>query len=508
MKLAIGKNANVNYLAKIVRIENFKPHTDPEVTKLKCCVIDGFNIICGIDSEPGLYVYFPTACCLNPDFLRYANLYRHTELNADPEKSGMFEDNGRVKAIRLRGELSEGFILPAVTLENYILSVTNVDLTCKEGTEFDIVEHDGKTFWINKKYIPKNTRTQGQGGSTRQAKQPKGLDKIIENQFRFHYDTTLIKKCPHVIHPEAIISITEKVHGTSGISAYVLCKQPLNWKQKIAKWLTGEEFNKYDYLYSSRTVVKNKYYNKKASDGFYGVDVWKYADDIIRPYLQKGMTVYYEIVGFLPNGGYIQKDYDYGCMPPTTTNKFPDGEPRSHYITNPDGTHTKYELGKHFDIYVYRVTLTNVAGQVHEFSAKEVQQWCTTVGLQSVREWYYGYAKDLYPDINVKEHWNENFLQRLANDKQFHMELNSPSCSNKVPHEGIVIKMENMKSEAFKLKCFKFLDKEGKALDKGEINIEDMESTNPYADYEVLATDGHGMPVVAIPKNVYNKIKE
>lgn len=44
---------------------------------------------------------------------------------------------------------------------------------------------------------------------------------------------------------------------------------------------------------------------------------------------------------------------------------------------------------------------------------------------------------------------------------------------NKVPHEGVVIKIENMKSEAFKLKCFKFLDKEGKALDKGESNIED-----------------------------------
>lgn len=454
MKLAIGKKANANYLAKIVRIECFKPHSDPEVTKLKCCVIDGFNIICGIDSEPGLYVYFPTACCLNPDFLKYANLYRHKELNADPEQSGMFEDNGRVKAIRLRGELSEGFILPAVTLENYILSVTNVDLTCEEGTEFDIVEHDGKTFWINKKYIPKNTRTQSQGSSTKQAKQPKGLDKIIEDQFRFHYDTTLIKKCPHVIYPNALISITEKVHGTSGISAYVLCKQPLNWKQKIAKWLTGEEFNKYDYLYSSRTVIKNKYYNKKASDGFYGVDVWKYADDVIRPFLQKGMTVYYEIVGFLPNGGYIQKNYDYGCVPPK------EGE--------------KYELGKHFDIYVYRVTLTNVVGQVHEFSAREVQQWCIAVGLPMVNEWYYGYAKDLYPDINTKEHWNENFLQRLANDKEFYMECNSPTCANKVPHEGIVIKIENMKSEAFKLKCFKFLDKEGKALDKGETNIEDI----------------------------------
>ena len=188
MKLTIGKKANVNYLAKIVRINQFKPHTDPEVTRLKACVVDGFNILCGIDSEPGLYVYFPTACCLNPDFLRYSNLYKHKEYNADPEQSGMFEDNGRVKAIRLRGELSEGFILPVTILENYVLSVTNVELTCEEGTEFDIVEHDGKTFWINKKYIPK--RTQGAPGSSagRTARQPKGLDKIIENQFRFHYD--------------------------------------------------------------------------------------------------------------------------------------------------------------------------------------------------------------------------------------------------------------------------------------------------------------------------------
>ena len=139
MRLLVGPKANINYLAKVVRIENFKPHTDPEVTKLKCCVVDGFNIICGMDSQPGLYVYFPTACCLNPDFLRYANLYRKKELNNNPDETGMFEENGRVKAIRLRGELSEGFILPAVMLENYVLSVTNVELTCVEGTEFDIV---------------------------------------------------------------------------------------------------------------------------------------------------------------------------------------------------------------------------------------------------------------------------------------------------------------------------------------------------------------------------------
>jgi hypothetical protein len=170
--------------------------------------------------------------------------------------------------------------------------------------------------------------------------------------------------------------------------------------------------------------------------------------------LQQGMTVYYEILGFLPNGGYIQKGYDYGCVPPT------EGEP--------------YTYGKHFKVFVYRVTLTNPKGNVHEFSAQEVQQWCYDNGLEAVRQLYYGYAFQLYPEIvNEVDTWNDSFLQKLANDKDFYMECNSPICINEVPHEGIVIKIENMKSEAFKLKCFRFLDKEGKSLDKGESNIED-----------------------------------
>lgn len=45
MKLSKSKKANVNYLAKIVEIKNFRQHSNPEVTRLKCCTIDGFNII-------------------------------------------------------------------------------------------------------------------------------------------------------------------------------------------------------------------------------------------------------------------------------------------------------------------------------------------------------------------------------------------------------------------------------------------------------------------------------
>lgn len=110
---------------------------------------------------------------------------------------------------------------------------------------------------------------------------------------------------------------------------------------------------------------------------------------------------------------------------------------------------------------------TNPDGRVYEFSARQVQQWCTKEGLKSVEEYYYGYAKDLYP-----EHWNENFIQKLASDKNFFMECESPTCNNKVPHEGVVIKIENSLSEAYKLKCIKFLEGESKSLDKGEVDIE------------------------------------
>ena len=189
MKLIKSKNCNVNYLAKVVDIKVFRKHSNPEVTKLKCCTIDGFNIITSIDAEPGLYIYFPTACCINPDFLSYNNLFRKSEKNNDPHKTGLFEDNGRVKAVKLKGELSEGFILPAVILENYVLSVTNIELeNVTEGTEFDSVSDSGKEFWISKKYVAKRTYAQGTSTGKITKKVPRGIDKVIDTQFRFHYD--------------------------------------------------------------------------------------------------------------------------------------------------------------------------------------------------------------------------------------------------------------------------------------------------------------------------------
>lgn len=291
MKLIKSKKANENYLSKIVKIDSFRKHNDPAVQRLKCCTVDGYNIITGINSEPGLYVYFPALSQINSDFLSYANLYKHKDLNSNPEQSGMFEDNGRVKVIKLRGELSEGFIIPITVFQNYIVSITNKELTnIKEGVEFDAIEHEGKEFWISKKYVAKKQYSQKQNFQKTKGKVPKRLDRVRDDQFRYHYQTIIIKKCPYVINPESLIEISYKIHGTSGISAYVLCHKPLSWKEKIAKWLTKESFDKYDYIYSSRTVIKNKYYNPEVGKGYYSDDIWAEADKIVRPCLAKGQT--------------------------------------------------------------------------------------------------------------------------------------------------------------------------------------------------------------------------
>lgn len=465
MKLIQSKKADINYLAKVVQLteNDFSKH--PNADALKIAHIGGYSVIVGIDEQPGLYIYFPALSQINENLLTYANLYRHKEKNSNPEsKTGFFEDNGRVKAIKLRGVVSEGFLLPVETLQNFIVSSVNVELTdIPVNFEFDSVEHDNKSFWICKKYRIKTYERRNTG--SKPIKSSKGFNRIDETQFRFHYDTVQVKKEPWCISPQDLISLTEKIHGTSGISAYVLCKKPLTFWNKLGNILLGHKWDRenkyYDYIYASRTVIKNQYYNKNVGNGYYGVDIWAEADKIVRPYLTKGMTAYYEIVGYLPTGAYIQKNYDYGCVPPK------EGELYTHE--------------KHFKVRIYRITITNVDGVSHEFSAREVQQWCKQVGLTPVEEWYYGLAGNLYLDLRqdvngepmYPEDWNQLFWEKLANDKNFFMECNSPSCNNKVPHEGLVIKKEDMIPRAWKLKCYAFLNHEQVELDSGQSNIED-----------------------------------
>lgn len=461
MNLSRSNNFNANYAAKIVNIQEFQKHSNPEVSRLKCCKIGGFNIITGIDSKPGLYIYFPVECCIDKGFLSRNNLFREASMNVDSEKTGMFEDKGRVKVIRLKGEVSEGFIIPFQSLFTY-LGIEDEVVVTDDQIDYDFDTVEGKQ--ICKKYVPQYRRTPGAPGSAKgkQPKTSKAEAQIVEGQFHFHVDTILLKKCPYVIKPDSLISISAKVHGTSGISANVKIRKSLPktlWDRITRKERFTEEYHSFC---SSRKVIQDSMITGKTAQGFYGGSDNRGRQEIHEKLfgnLPKGMTVYYEIVGFWPNGSYIQGKYDYGYERPDVGDSIiPKRCP--------------WEIGKHYGVEVYRITYTNEDGIVFEFSFRQMTQYCKAMGWTPVEQYFYGYAKDLYPDLDVTNHWNDNFLECLSKDKRFFMEQPSPRCNNNVPHEGIVIRNESLNIDVYKLKCVAFLEKERIALDKGEIDVE------------------------------------
>ena len=92
------------------------------------------------------------------------------------------------------------------------------------------------------------------------------------------------------------------------------------------------------------------------------------------------------------------------------------------------------------------------------------------------------YCHPVYLTSMQKNHWHDNVLAEL---KKFpSMEEDEPLCKNKVPREGIVIRIENGTRMAFKLKCLKFYEAEGKNLGK-TVDIEMQAEYGEDADIEM-----------------------
>jgi hypothetical protein len=103
---------------------------------------------------------------------------------------------------------------------------------------------------------------------------------------------------------------------------------------------------------------------------------------------------------------------------------------------------------------------------------------------------YQGTLGDLYPDISETEHWHENVLEAIKNDKEhFGMEENEPLCTfNEVPREGIVIRISGDEfPEAFKQKCSSFLIGEAIRYDSDDyVDIETVDNYVAQGDESVI----------------------
>jgi hypothetical protein len=428
------KLTNKNYCATIVAIQNVIPLENCD--NVVHTSIMGNLVVVSKDIKIGeLGLFFPVECQLSKEYLSANNLYRNQTLNADTTQKGYFEENGRIRCVKFRGHNSEGLFMPLKSLDFITTSYPELSVEFNSLNDIEIC----------KKYVIKRDRISGESSNKkdRNKNMKKYESKLIDNQFRLHLDTSQLFRNLHEITPDSLISVSYKIHGTSTISSYILCKKPLKWYEKILKKIGVNVVDThYDYIWSSRKIIKNEELNPNA-EHYYKEDIWGITHKELEPFLQKGMTIYAEIAGYLHNGGAIQKDYDYGCL-----------------------------TGQH-KTFVYRITQTNVDGKVYEFSAKQVQEWCKLNGLTPVPELFYGYAKDLFNDERLTlKNWRIKFLEEI---KKRYNEKDCYLCNNKVIEEGVVIRVENLNVKVFKQKSVGFLEYETKLLDQ---NIEDIENFN------------------------------
>ncbi len=429
---------NPNYSATLVELKHFVDL--PNCDNVKAAIIFGNSVIVSKDSEEGdIGLFFPVETQLSHEFLCYNDLYRKAEYgNVSGLPGGFFEQKGRVKAMKFRGHKSEGFFIPSASIE-YALGSAKIDDLPEIGDSFDYIgKHE-----ICRKYVVKTERVAGE--SKNQKPKAKIADRIVENQFRLHYDTENLRRNAFKINPDDFISITDKWHGTSAVYSRVLTKRTLKWYEKLAlKVGLPIKTEEYGFVYSSRKVVKSvSGSGNPDANHYYESDIWGVVGKEIEDLIPEGFTVYGEIVGYTQTGEPIQKGYNYGCMP------------------------------GHHDFRVYRVTLTTHEGKVVELSWLQVQEFCIERGLHIVPTLYYGLASSFVSESMV--HWHEEFLNNV--EKTFVYDHNCEYNQGMVPAEGVVVRVDKLhQSEAYKLKSFQFLLRESKELDAGILDMETGQS--------------------------------
>lgn len=433
-----------NYLAKVVKLENNVKH--PNADKLQGWIIDGNRVWTDMSYSVGdICIFFPVECQINPAILSNLNLFADKKMNVNENEKGFFDKNGRVRAIRLRGEPSEGFLLKFEVFANAVGINSNDPCSFDVNQEFDYISD----IWVCRKYVVQQNNVTANVKST---KNP------TPELFRFHIDTPKLAKYINDVNPNDIVAITDKWHGTSGITANIPIQTEYpKWKKLLSK-LFNLKLQKYhfDNIYASRRVIKN---GDNTKTGFYEFDIWTHCGELLKPFVKEGYTLYYEIVGYLPSGQMIQKDYDYGYNKPT------------FIILDDDSIIKHYKLYQNFGIHVYRITHTSENGNIIELSWQQVKEYCQKYGIQTVKELYYGQASSLY----LGDNFEEGFLEYLTSN---HLEQDCEYCKNEVPAEGICLRIESSEPKIYKLKSFRFLEKETKDLDENVTNIEENENTN------------------------------
>ena len=387
----------MSYSGYITTLKNVRPHPNADRMKLADCF---GNTICvslnAVEGEIG--VYFPTDGQLSVEFCQVHDLVRRKDENGNAAGGYLDPDKRNIKAIKLRGEKSDGLFMPLSCL---VYTGINLDELGIGDTITVVNGHE-----ICSKYIPRGNRGKTSGGTgnrTRKHKEP------IAPLFAEHADTEQLAYNLSAFKPGDEIEISLKMHGTSQRTGYLpkLAGYNDSWPCRVANALRhilnkmgcyhgedrhdGEPFYEYGYVTGTRRVVLDDF-----DGGFYGSNEFREQHaKAFEGKLWKGETVYYEVVGFTHSGQPIMsacnnkkmndKDFvkqygeetvfSYGCS------AFGFNSAMAKSVNEAEGEEV---LLPQSDIYVYRMTMTNEDGNVVEYTPDFMRYRCEMMGIKCV----------------------------------------------------------------------------------------------------------------------------
>ena len=421
------------YCGYITTINHLRKHSNAD--RLQCTTVFGNNVILDLSYQEGQrVVFFPTDGQLSAEFANENNLVRKKDENGNNIGGYLDPEKRKITALKLRGEKSEGLVLPIEVLSKY----TNVD-KLKDGDQITILNgHE-----ICKKYIPNSKKRGGHGSSSgnisRNKKEEK--EKVSYPFFVEHIDTAQLAYNQNAFKEGDICYITLKMHGTSARTANTI-QVTKKKAPKLLKALFGmkdKEIIEYQPVSGTRRTTLRDY-----EGGWHGSDVFrKKYHDLFKDKLPKGMEVFYEIVGWVNESTTI--------MGKCSNKLVKDKE-----FSNQYGKETVFSYGcqtGQSDCYVYRMTMTNPDGYSVELPWEQVQAECERMGVKCVPT-FERFLFTTWEDLMARV---EKYYDGVDPVGKTHI------------REGVVVRIDNRsKFTAYKHKNFYFKVLEGIIKDPAE----------------------------------------
>ena len=414
---------NPNYAAFIYEVT--QTHPLDGLDNLVGVNVGGYQALVPKTTQPGdRFVAVVAGTQISETFASALNLHRDSSLNADKNQTGYLENNRRVKAIRLRGNASNALLLD--------INLFPVDLSGERvGTEFD---HINGVEFSRKFVVPVKGNTNNGGAVVKKHKSG-----VTSEQFPEHYDTPQWFRVSDEFKGKDV-TVTQKVHGSSIRASWVEVDKSRKWYERLLGLPAQKEWK---FVVGSRRVIKTE------GDGahWYSIDIWSdYAKKHnLAEALPNGVMIYGELIGWLPDGTPIQRGYTYNL---------PKGQAA---------------------LYIYRVTVAGADGTHYDLSDAAMREFAAQRGLKVVP------LLASYSSNQTRTGWLDDYLNVLT-DKKF-SEVSAWADEAPVPlspdspcDEGVVIRAEGITPHVAKYKNPMFYEHESRAMDKGEVDIEDAAS--------------------------------